>query len=153
MTLSIKHSALSIQHSAFNIQHSALLSPIRLIFLALDVRAAELHELQNAVAAGLAFLQDDALRRLAVEMAFERIEDGIEHFIALDTDFMRFASSVPEAVAAVEHAVDGAGEMEADGELVAVTKTVPVISASIPESCAVAVVIPAAGIERMEVAE
>ena len=43
--------------------------------------------------------------------------------------------------------------METNGELVAVAEAIPIASAMIPEACAVAVIIPIASIERMEIAE
>ena len=42
-----------------------------IIISLLTVAIPKLQELQDTAAAGLAFLQDDALRRFAVEMAFE----------------------------------------------------------------------------------
>ena len=67
---------------------------------------------------------------------------------------MRLFARIPVAEATVKCAVDGSRQMEADGELVAVTETVPVVSAtSVPKSRAVAVVVPTARVKRMEVAE
>ena len=81
-----------------------------------------------------------------MEVRAERVHDGIEHAVRFHALLPRGFARIPEAIATVENTADVRAKMEADSELVAVAEAVPIVAVAVPEACAVAVIIPSAGI-------
>ena len=102
--------------------------------------------IQDAMSAWLSDFQKHILHGITMEIRTERVHNGIEHTVRKHTFLPRSFSRIPKAIAAIEDTANIRSQMETDGELVAVTKAVPIVAVTIPEACAVAIIIPTAGI-------
>ena len=102
--------------------------------------------IQDAMSTWFRNFQEYIFLRLRMKIRAERVHDGIEHTIRLHAFLPRSLARIPEAIATVEYAAGIRPQMEADGELVAVTETVPIVSIAIPEARAVAVIVPTTSI-------
>lgn len=98
------------------------------------------------MSARLRDFQKHIFHGIAMEIRAERVHDGIEHAVRLHALLPRGLARIPEAVAAVEDATDIRPKMEADGELIAVAKAVPVVAIAIPETRAITIIVPSTSI-------
>ena len=101
---------------------------------------------QDAMPAGFRDFQKHVLHGIAMKIRAERVHDGIEHAVRLHAFLPRSLSRIPETVATVEDAADIRSKMKADGELIAVTEAIPIISVAIPETRAITIIVPSTSI-------
>ena len=81
-----------------------------------------------------------------MEIRAERVHDGIEHAVRLHALLPWCLARIPEAIATVKNATDVRTKMETNSELVAIAEAIPIVSIAIPETCAVAIIIPSTSI-------